>query len=37
MKTVLLVLAVLGTPLLVAAGWTSVDDIHCWLQHFGIL
>ncbi len=37
MKTALLVLIVIGMPLFLTVGVTSADDIHCWLQHLGVL
>ena len=37
MKTALLVLMVIGMPLLLTLGVPSAEDIHCWLQHLGIL
>ncbi len=37
MKAALLVLMVIGMPLLLTAGVPSAEDIHCWLQHLGIL
>jgi len=37
MKTALLVIAAIGMPLLLTFVVTSADDIHCWLQHLGIL
>jgi len=37
MKTALLVFIVIGMPLLLTFGVPSAEDIHCWLQHLGIL
>ena len=37
MKTALLVLTAIGMPLLLTVGVISVDDIHCWLHHLGLL
>ena len=37
MKTAILLVTVIWMPLLLAAGLTSADDIHCWLHQLGIL
>ena len=37
MKAALLMLLVIGVPYLLSVGIPSAEDIHCWLQHFGIL
>jgi hypothetical protein len=37
MKTAILLVTVIGMPLLLAAGLTWAEDIHCWLHHLGVL